>query len=193
MKKQKTPKSRFLFYIVLILVVLGYRYYQQQQQKTEKEPNLEYVIKQNEALKNQEKATQDNKKYQPSNSYSPTRKSNKSTGKIASIEEMTDAEVVINFIKKHGALPNYYITKNEARKKGWDPAKGNLCDVLPGKAIGGDHFGNFENRLPNKKGRKYKEADINYNCGHRQAKRLIFSNDGLIYTTDDHYNTFTKH
>lgn len=107
--------------------------------------------------------------------------------------ELTNEDIVVAYLKQHHKLPDYYITKNEARKMGWHSSKGDLCDVLPGKAIGGDYFGNFEKRLPQKSGRKYYEADINYSCGHRNAQRLIYSNDGLIYTTKDHYKTFQKH
>lgn len=58
-------------------------------------------------------------------------------------------------------------------------------------SIGGDHFGNYEGQLPEAKGRSYKECDIDYEGGYRGGIRIIFSNDGLIYYTDDHYNTFT--
>ena len=96
------------------------------------------------------------------------------------------------FVKQKEKLPDYYITKNKARDHGWDAAKGNLCDVLPGRAIGGDVFSNREKRLPAKKGRTWYEADLNYNCGHRNSQRILFSNDGLVYVTHDHYKTFTQ-
>jgi len=108
----------------------------------------------------------------------------------SSIAELTNENVVINYLKTHQKLPDYYLTKNEARKLGWIPSEGNLCEKLPGKAIGGDYFGNREGQLPKQKGRKYFEADINYNCGRRDAERLIYSNDGLIFITKDHYKTF---
>lgn len=108
------------------------------------------------------------------------------------IDVLTSEEVVIAYVKKNGQLPGYYITKKRAREQGWIAAQGNLCDVLPGKAIGGDYFGNRERRLPDKKERIWYEADLNYNCGRRDADRLVFSNDGLIYVTYDHYKTFQK-
>lgn len=108
------------------------------------------------------------------------------------IKALTEESRVIGYLKDHQQLPDYYILKAEARAKGWIPSKGNLCEVIPGKAIGGDRFGNREGRLPKQKERQYYEADINYNCGRRGADRLIFSNDGLIYITKDHYNTFIK-
>ncbi|NLO71784.1 MAG: ribonuclease [Porphyromonadaceae bacterium] len=108
------------------------------------------------------------------------------------IDELTSVSVVVPYVKKNGQLPDYYITKSEARNKGWVASKGNLCDVLPGRAIGGDIFTNRERNLPTKKGRIYYEADLNYNCVRRNADRLVFSNDGLIFITYDHYNTFEK-
>jgi hypothetical protein len=109
-----------------------------------------------------------------------------------SIARLTAEDVVVDHVRAHGKLPEYYMTKSEAREKGWDASKENLCDVLPGKAIGGDRFGNRESRLPEKKGRRYFEADLNYHCGKRGADRLIFSDDGLIFVSKDHYNTFEK-
>lgn len=108
------------------------------------------------------------------------------------IDELTAESVVVDYLKKNGVLPDYYITKGEARSKGWIASKGNLCDVLPGRAIGGDVFSNREKKLPNKNNRKWYEADLNYNCGRRNADRVVFSNDGLIYVTEDHYNTFEE-
>lgn len=110
----------------------------------------------------------------------------------ADIAALTDEETVVNYVRQNNRLPDYYITKNQARKLGWKPETGNHCEVLPGKAIGGDHFGNRENRLPKTKSRKYFEADINYHCGRRGSDRLIYSSDGLIFTTKDHYKTFQK-
>lgn len=112
--------------------------------------------------------------------------------KVYSIDELTQADLVVAYLKKHGELPDYYITKKEASNLGWIASKGNLCDVLPGKAIGGDYFGNREGKLPKKNGRKYYEADLNYDCGRRNADRVVYSNDGLIFLTFDHYKSFKK-
>lgn len=92
------------------------------------------------------------------------------------------------YIYTYGHLPDNYITKKEAQKLGWEGGK--LEPYAPGKAIGGDHFGNYEGLLPTKKGRKYTECDIDTKGKKRGAKRIIFSNDGLIYYTDDHYESF---
>lgn len=107
-----------------------------------------------------------------------------------SIDQLTEAKTVINYVKQNHKLPDYYITKNEAKKLGWNPAKGNLCDILPGKAIGGDKFGNREGNLPN--GEKYFEADVNYTCGNRNSDRIIFTKNGDVYLTKNHYKSFEK-
>ncbi|MDR2236409.1 MAG: ribonuclease N [Chryseobacterium sp.] len=108
----------------------------------------------------------------------------------ASIDELTEEKTVIRYVQQHHRLPDYYITKNEARKQGWNPSRGNLCEVLPGKAIGGDKFGNREKRLP--EGEKYYEADVNYHCGSRNADRIIFTGNGEVYLTKNHYKSFEK-
>lgn len=106
------------------------------------------------------------------------------------ITELTEENKVISYVKENHRLPEYYITKSEAKKQGWNPSQGNLCEVLPGKAIGGDYFGNREGRLP--KDEKYFEADVNYSCGNRNADRIIFTKNGDVYLTKDHYRSFEK-
>ncbi|MDN3691841.1 ribonuclease domain-containing protein [Chryseobacterium tructae] len=107
-----------------------------------------------------------------------------------SIEKLTEEKTVISYVKQNHRLPDYYITKSEARKQGWNPSKGNLCEMLPGKAIGGDKFGNREGRLPD--GDKYFEADVNYRCGGRNADRIIYTKNGDVYLTKNHYKSFDK-
>ena len=96
------------------------------------------------------------------------------------------------YLHIYGYLPDNYITKKEAQDLGWDSKKGNLDQVAPGMSIGGSYFGNYEGMLPEKKGRKYYECDLDYEGGYRGAKRLIYSNDGLIFYTEDHYKTFEQ-
>lgn len=99
-------------------------------------------------------------------------------------------EDVALYIYTYGKLPDNFITKNEARDLGWEG--GSVERYKDGAAIGGDKFGNYEGLLPKKNGRKYYECDIDTNGKNsRGAKRIIFSNDGLIYYTDDHYESFT--
>ncbi len=103
----------------------------------------------------------------------------------------TKDEVAL-YLHTYGHLPDNYITKKEAESLGWNSKKGNLWEVAPGKSIGGSHFGNYEGQLPEKKGRKYYECDLDYDGGYRGAKRLIYSNDGLVFYTEDHYKTFEQ-
>ena len=100
------------------------------------------------------------------------------------------AEDVSLYLHLYEHLPDNYITKNEARDLGW--TGGSVERYAPGCAIGGDRFGNREGLLPDEKGRSYYECDIDtIGQDSRGAKRIIFSNDGLIYYTEDHYESFT--
>lgn len=101
----------------------------------------------------------------------------------------TDEEDVAAYLNTYGELPGNFITKKEAQALGWDSSKGNLQEVAPGKSIGGDRFGNYEGRLPEG---KWTECDVNYHGGYRGGERLVFSEDGAIYYTDDHYETFER-
>lgn len=106
------------------------------------------------------------------------------------IDDLTEEKTVITYVKSNKKLPDYYLTKSEARGKGWVASQGNLCDVLPGRAIGGDRFSNREKQLP--KGDQYFEADVNYNCGNRGADRIVFTKNGDVWLTHDHYKSFEK-
>ena len=90
-------------------------------------------------------------------------------------------------------LPPNYLTKDEARQWGWVGSKGNLWEALSGMCIGGDRYGNRERLLPEAKDRHWYECDVNYAGGFRGAERLLYSCDGLIYYSDDHYQTFTPY
>lgn len=107
-------------------------------------------------------------------------------------ESYTSKEDVSLYIHTYGELPSNYITKKEATKLGWVSKEGNLWDVAPGKSIGGDYFGNYEGLLPEDDDRDYYECDIDYEGGYRNSKRIIYSNDGLIYYTEDHYESFEE-
>lgn len=109
--------------------------------------------------------------------------------KIAEDGSYTSKEDVALYIHTYGKLPDNFITKDEARALGWEG--GGLDGYADGKCIGGDFFGNYEGLLPKKNGRTYTECDIDtLGKSSRGAKRIVFSNDGLIYYTDDHYETF---
>ena len=101
----------------------------------------------------------------------------------------TSKNDVAAYIHEYSCLPSNFITKKEAHKLGWQG--GYLEPYAPGKTIGGDRFGNREKQLPDESGRKYYECDIGYEGGTRNGKRIIYSDDGLIYYTDDHYSSFT--
>ena len=103
-------------------------------------------------------------------------------------EDYTSKEEVALYLHLYEELPPNFITKNEAKKLGWVSNKGNLGEVAPGMSIGGDHFGNYEGVLP--KGKEYHECDIDSDGGYRGAKRIVYSDDGCIYYTEDHYETF---
>lgn len=123
---------------------------------------------------------------QPESTTEPT-----TTGpRIVEDGEYTTKEDVAEYIYLYNHLPSNFITKDDAKKLGWVSNEGNLWEVAPGKSIGGDYFGNFEGILPKKSGRKYYECDIDFEGKYRNSKRIVYSNDGLIYYTDDHYESF---
>jgi len=127
----------------------------------------------------------------PTQTSAPTAETPPETG--PPIEEdgrYYSAEDVSLYLHTYGKLPENFITKAEARKLGWDG--GSVEAFAPGCAIGGDKFGNREGLLPKAPGRQYYECDIDTGGqDSRGAKRLVYSNDGLIYYTDDHYESFT--
>ena len=114
------------------------------------------------------------------------------TAEVEKDGQYTDKEHVATYIHEYGHLPSNFITKKEAERAGWDSKAGNLQEIAPGMSIGGSHFGNYDGDLPDKEGRSYKECDIDYDGGHRGAKRIIYSNDGLIFYTSDHYKNFEQ-
>lgn len=134
--------------------------------------------------------TNNTKSEQVSYGSTASEENNINTWDQQSIDQLTEEKRVISYIKQNHKLPDYYITKNEARRQGWNPSQGNLCEILPGRAIGGDKFSNREGNLP--KGERYFEADVNYNCGNRNADRIVFTEDGDVYLTKNHYKSFEK-
>ena len=101
----------------------------------------------------------------------------------------TTKEDVARYIHTYGHLPDNFIAKKQVQALGWEG--GSLEPYAPGKCIGGSRFGNYEGTLPEKDGRTYTECDIDtLGAEKRGGKRIVFSNDGLIYYTEDHYETF---
>ena len=94
------------------------------------------------------------------------------------------------FFQYTGKLPNNYITKKKAKKFGWNPSSANLSEVLPGKLIGGDVYKNYDGKLPSENGRVWYEADFDYTSGYRNDCRILYSSDGLVFVSYDHFKTF---
>lgn len=115
-------------------------------------------------------------------------------GNTESIDEngsYDSVDDVALYLETYGELPDNYITKDEARELGWNG--GSVERYAPGMCIGGDRFSNREGLLPKENGRVWTECDIDtLGESGRGAKRIVYSNDGLIYYTDDHYETFER-
>ena len=107
------------------------------------------------------------------------------------LRDIDNFVTTVTALRQDGQLPDRYVTKDIAARAGWKPGD-DLCRTSPGKAMGGDRFGNRERRLPTASGRQWHEADLDTNCGKRGAKRLLWSSDGLYYVTVDHYQTFRR-
>ena len=103
-----------------------------------------------------------------------------------------EPQAIADYLFTYGKLPDNFITKKEAQELGWDSTRHYVSDVAPGKSIGGDRFGNYEGVLPKVKGRTYYEADCYYTKGKRTAERIVYSSDGHVWYTEDHYVTFTE-
>lgn len=104
----------------------------------------------------------------------------------------TSKEEVAAYLHKYGELPPNFISKTKAKKAGWVPSEGNLDEVCPGMSIGGSVFYNDDGKLPDAEGRTWHECDIDYHGGMRGPERIVWSTDGLIYYTPDHYETFEQ-
>ncbi len=162
----------------------------QSEQREETEPQDEPDSDDTDNYGDESKTHSDNAGSQDSKNGAGNEDSGKgqSVKKNGSYDQKDDVAEYLSIYKK---LPKNYITKKEAKKLGWQG--GSVEQVAPGKAIGGDHFGNYEKKLPNKKGRSYYECDIDtLGKKKRGPKRIIYSNDGLIYYTGDHYDSFRK-
>ena len=107
---------------------------------------------------------------------------------IADIDGLVET---LAHLDRSGRLPPHYVTKDEARRLGWQPGR-DLWAVAPGRAIGGDRFGNREGRLPPLARDGYREADLDYRGGRRNARRLVFGSDGSRWVTIDHYERFHR-
>lgn len=93
------------------------------------------------------------------------------------------------WLKYFGKLPDYYISGEQLETLGWKLGD-RPYQFAPGKMLGGSIYYNDERKLPNKIGRVWHEADINYTMGRRNRHRIFWSNDGLIFVSYDHGHTF---
>lgn len=115
-----------------------------------------------------------------------------SSEEIVEIDESRDyysKDDVAEYIHIYNKLPKNYLTKRKAKDKGWIAKENNLWQVTDKGVIGGDFFGNYEEILP---GSDYKECDVNYDGGKRNAERLVYDENGNIFYTNDHYKNFER-
>lgn len=139
--------------------------------------------------KSENPSESENQSTQVSESYPVSESEYVSENSVDFEGSYTTKEDVALYIHTYGCLPSNFMTKDEARKLGWEG--GSLEPYAPGMCIGGNYFGNYEGLLPEEDGREYTECDIDtLGASSRGAKRIVFSNDGLIYYTEDHYETF---
>ena len=150
--------------------------------------SLQIITDEQTQTENQNTHTSDQASTQ-NEAASQTTTSESITSKINKNGTYTSKAEVALYIHTYNTLPQNFITKTQAKELGW--SGGSLEPYAPGKSIGGDRFGNYEGLLPKQSGRKYTECDIDTKGKKsRGAKRIVFSNDGLIYYTGDHYKTF---
>lgn len=185
--------------ISALLVFIAYFYFDNYNINIEKKDrsNIETKVSESEDkninLKDETNGGKENRKSKNTEKYQNRKEREKNEKREENkIDELTAEKKVIAYLQENGSLPDYYINKKEARQNGWVSKKGNLCESVPGRAIGGDVFTNREKILPSEKGRIWYEADINYNCGRRNGERIVFSNDGLIFVTHNHYKSFKE-
>ena len=192
MQNKKSLLYIFLAFVAGLLLMYLFNNYKIEKKNTSENTEISYQKSETQNQDNSYSYEKKSKKNQDNFEKEKSDFSNKNNNSSNQIDELTNDEIVVKYLKEHGELPDYYITKSEAKSLGWVPSKGNLCEVAPGKAIGGDIWTNRQKSLPTKSGRRYFEADLNYHCGNRNADRVVFSNDGLVFVTFDHYRSFEE-
>ena len=192
MQNKKSLLYIFLAFVAGLLLMYLFNNYKIEKKNTSENTEISYQKSETQNQDDSYSYEKKSKKNQDNFEKEKSDFSNKNNDSSNQIDELTNDEIVVKYLKEHGELPDYYITKSEAKSLGWVPSKGNLCEVVPGRAIGGDIWTNRQKSLPTKSGRKYFEADLNYNCGNRNADRVVFSNDGLVFVTHDHYRNFEE-
>ena len=192
MQNKKSLLYIFLAFVAGLLLMYLFNNYKIEKKNTSENTEISYQKSETQNQDNSYSYENSSKKNQDNFEKEKSDFSTKNNNSSNQIDELTNDEIVVKYLKEHGELPEYYITKSEAKSLGWVPSKGNLCEVAPGRAIGGDIWTNRQKSLPTKFGRRYFEADLNYNCGNRNADRVVFSNDGLVFVTFDHYRSFEE-
>lgn len=166
-------KKKFTFLMALVLVLVGAYFGLFSGDETAQPP-----------LSDQSAAYEQYAVETPAEAESPAE-----AAAIDYIGSYTTKEDVALYVHTYNCLPANFITKDEAQALGWEG--GGLDDYADGMCIGGDRFGNYEGLLPDATGRTWTECDIDtLHANSRGAKRIVFSNDGLIYYTEDHYESF---
>ena len=197
---KKNLKNLFAVLLIALAVLVGWETAevslsyitapQEGQTVSSEKPSAEKKKKNKKNKKQAETGSEENQEQPDSSSNEEKTEDTSSDLKITEDGEYTSKEEVAAYIHEFHHLPSNYITKREAQDLGWDRRAGNLDEVAPGKSIGGDYFGNYEGLLPTDK--EYRECDIDFTGGQRNAKRLIYTKDGDVYYTEDHYNTFEQ-
>lgn len=179
----KNIKSIFLFVSIFLALFTGC-------QKKEELPELNVLPVEAESELSSDAETSSSERFtEKQEEKQEEKREEKEEATPQSNNYLYSKEDIAEYIHTYKTLPENFITKAEARKLGWDSSKGNLWQVAPGFCIGGDKFSNLEGRLP--KGR-YFECDVDYKGGRRNEKRIVYTKDGDVYYTGDHYNSFEK-
>lgn len=96
-------------------------------------------------------------------------------------------------LKYTGDLPDYYITKDAIKALGWQSGKA-PSDYAPGSMVTAGEYRNRNGHLPEKAGRIWYEADINYVQGPRNTQRVVFCLYGrLLSLRLDRPDKINKH
>ena len=153
------------------------------------ESNVEAIVQQISEIQNEEISDQNLNEQKDNFSTEKTQHSKNNI--LEENKYYYSKDDVALYIHTYNRLPKNFITKKEARSLGWEG--GSVEKFAQGKCIGGDRFYNNEEILPVKSGRTYTECDIDtLGKNSRGAKRIVFSNDGLIFYTENHYETFEE-
>ncbi len=95
------------------------------------------------------------------------------------------------WLRHYGQLPDNYHSESDLRALGWKQGDSPV-KFAPEKMVTRGEYENMNGHLPDAPGRVWYEADINYYSGKRNGHRILWSNDGLLFVTYDHYRTFIE-